>query len=507
MKPPIRKSLLLFLFLLCVEGLHAQTKIAMPATKVEFTELGKKRNKKKLKELKLKDKVRAKQAKEVSRYVKKNTDLSASELGKYKQVLSALDSSELSSFKEELMQLEELEEAKEVQSRIVQKREELNANKEEFENHRVKARESREKLKDWEKDSLNWRGVRDHMKVDSTHIPDRSALDSLARPLDKEGYLQKKEEYLSKMEVYEVTGHQVNDSTIKEAVKDTLSNTAYGVQLQKKRAEFNAKKGAIDQKLISRKQEAKSYRDTIVNMNAEKLSKNDQIKNKLKLLVEKRVQKQGLALYSGAAPTETVTTPVKQYIPKLEKFDHQKPEIPDKELAKALVESEKKKRLDDLKNSVIPDKKQDSLKQVHFYDKLTIGGYFEYIPAPERIDITPSLAYGFTRKLSFGAGYNLSLPLGKNKEGGRVDGFRTFVDYVFYRSIYLHAESEWLRQASSTEGEPIHRERNTYVGLGKQFHYKFLQSNVLVLYNFNAPSLLHSQPVSFRFGISYSLGK
>lgn len=219
------------------------------------------------------------------------------------------------------------------------------------------------------------------------------------------------------------------------------------------------------------------------------------ISNYLQKIVEEKIN----ANYDLPVPEfDSYSSSVKQYIPELEKFNFEKPTIPDEQLLDALVKKqidEKKQKLKGLLSSEEAPEEKRSLKE-----RVIIGGYLQYIPDPQGIEITPSIALKVRERWRFGLGYTASISLTSDKT--KRSALRGFVEYDLLRGYYVHLESEWMEEKSSEK--PTIDQRSTYLGLGKSVQFKSVQSNIQFLYNFDAPNAIQNQRVVVRFGINFT---
>ena len=242
-------------------------------------------------------------------------------------------------------------------------------------------------------------------------------------------------------------------------------------------------------------------KDSISRSNIDDLTANERIKSKLESVVQEEIGAQELGAYEGTGP---LVAPVKQYISGLEKFNFEKPQIPKEKLGVALMENQKQRKLDELKNGLLPNVNKSQSYETDFIRRFEIGGYFQYDPSRNRINLTPTISYCLTEKLRLGIGYNTSIALDKNDSLATAKGYRIFTDYEILGSYFLHLESEWQEQNDPNLESGKIRQRNTYLGIGRSIQYKFVRSSVLVLYNFNAPSEFQNKKFTIRLGLTIS---
>lgn len=420
-----------------------QTKIAMPAAKVNFNELGKKKNyKQKFKAERLKNKVRSEEVRKMKKVMRKHTSLPKESVNNYASLITSLDSGEFLAFKNQFNAIQDQYNIPEVDYK--NEYDKFDAEK------AAKTVLANEKYQPLKPD-------------DFPSVPDTSAFESIR------------------------SIHTIQQ----KLTKDSLD-------LNSSMNEFKSFPG-IDSSAIQLPYDLKST-DSIFNQSGKGFS-NEEMEGFLSSFVEERVALQKLETF--ASPAESMVSPVKQYIPGLEKFNYKKPEIPEEKLTEALLEQQKERKLEELKQS-IGLKSEDQTEKRKVIERFEIGGYFQYQPAPERIELTPTLAYGISRKLAAGVGYNTSIPLQKDNEATRVKGYRVFLDYTFFKSYFAHTESEWLQQKSLlTEGDSLY-ERNIFLGLGKSIKYKKIKTSVLALYNFSAPNTFQTKKFTVRMGLTFS---
>jgi len=220
----------------------------------------------------------------------------------------------------------------------------------------------------------------------------------------------------------------------------------------------------------------------------------------LESFAKQRAMKQGLLLPESRTPT----TQVKNFIPDLEKLNYEKPKISEKQLSEAILDQQKERRKEELKRSFLdtPNDSDQKQRKVNWVDRWQIGGFIEYKPEKRLIELTPTLTYGLGKKFLIGVGYSTVIPLQNDDEIEKQIAYRAFADYIFYRSFFLHLESEW-KERRQAEAATV-KEQNTYLGLGRIFTFKKISTNILWLYNLSAPNEIETRRFSVRFAINFN---
>lgn len=223
----------------------------------------------------------------------------------------------------------------------------------------------------------------------------------------------------------------------------------------------------------------------------------ERIEMRLESLVKDKIA--GESFTGLEDPIAEPRTLVQHYVPNLETFKYKKPEIPEDKLSEALLEQYKERKKQELIDQLNPaeNEKQNSSNTL---SKFSIGGFARYDATKNSIELTPVITYSPLRKINLGVGYQTNISL-SGSDSLNTTGIRTFVQYTFYQNYYLHGESEWIERSSDTEGQSK-KERNTYLGLGRNFRYKFINTSITALYNFNAPTELRSKKFTIRLGIT-----
>lgn len=161
----------------------------------------------------------------------------------------------------------------------------------------------------------------------------------------------------------------------------------------------------------------------------------------------------------------------------------------------------------------LPEKTKHSLSETPLKERLNYGGNFQFHQGkPISIDISLTISYKITKKIASGIGgtYRYSIPTTKSKFPYIVDegvyGFRTFGDYVFYKSFYVHLEYESLKKVSHSLDNDLKTGKwisGGLFGIGKEYNItKKVKGNVVFLYNIlhNSKSP-YQKPYMVRMGI------
>ena len=431
-----------FLILTTLAAL-GQTKITPPPAKIQFSELSSlKKNKNK--EFKLQDKYKQDKIKGITKILKSHTEFDKYQIDQFTTMIKGLDSASLEDFDKNLTQIasnqdERVEQYDQKYKKTKRRKDEANVQKDKVKN--IKEQKRRYK---------------------------RAVRDSLGTKIDTKDILL-------------------------EVGKDTLSS--YASEALDYDLDFDSLSSySLDSLLYSG-----NLYDSILLDTAGYLPAQSEVEKFLDAFAKKEAKRNGLFLPEDNTPT----TQVKNYIPELEKFNYVKPEIPPEKLSKALIEQQKERRADELKKSItgqFDSEEEASIKQ-SFVQRWRIGGYIEYKANVKVLELTPTLAYGLNEKFTVGVGYSTSIPFGDENTVNRQVAYRTFLDYLFYRSFYLHIESEWKEQ--QREEMPAVNERSTYLGIGRNIRYKKISTSVLALYNFNAPNKIETRRFSVRFAINF----
>lgn len=470
----------------------AQTKIAPPPVKLDFGDLSKKGNKDLMRRKKLSERVRSGKVSEIKKYLKKNTDLSKEQLEKYVVTFSGLDTTELVSFKSDLQKI------KEEQQEIASRKEKYDENTKAT---RVMLTDTKEQV---HRDSLQNRIVTNvrtlnlpadslgfHANtsdLDSTYLKDLAA-DELdlqkKRVAKKHNELEGLPEDMSTLDTTIV--YRGKERALSELDKET------GLPFS------NIPMSQLSSDSLSAIELAKA-----ANVDSSYFDVDELINVKLKGYMEKFVsEKVSLQQFESMIPLgEEITSSVKHYIPDLEELNYSKPKIPTEKLKSAMVLMQKERKKEEIKD-LLKFKNEDTSQEKKLTDRFEIGGFLEFKPQLKRIELTPSLSFGLNKVFSLGLGYQTVIRLSKSDSASTSTAFRSFIDFKFYKSYFLHSELEWAETKANSEAAP-QNERNFYLGLGKSFRYKFIKTSVLALYNFNAPSNLRTKPFTIRFEINFS---
>src|SRR5690606_12454809 len=123
---------------------------------------------------------------------------------------------------------------------------------------------------------------------------------------------------------------------------------------------------------------------------------------------------------------------VQQYIPSLEKFNYEKPQIPQDKLDEALVQHYKERKLQEFKDGLsIKEAEEYGQKDQDILSRFSIGGYMRYDAAKNSIELTPTLNYSITRMLLLGGGYQTNISL-NGSDSLNTRGVRVFAEYIFH---------------------------------------------------------------------------
>ena len=456
----------------------AQTRIAPPAAKINLVEVGQ-MNKANVKKFKQLDRFKSKKARVVSRQLKKHTGFSKEQIDGYTIMVKGLDSMALEDFQRELDNVIAQQESGYAQDYARVKRE-----KERIEELEQEKSRQWEATRSAEFDAASLRtetpGLR---KVVWTSVTDSATFlmnERLGTPF-------------------------AMDSTKKVTMDSSAIMAAIAEQ-----GKFN-----IDSSYLTKGQTFLKQAESLENqLRGDRIGipatpadsvVMERVENGVESFLQSFAQSQVELQELGLTSIETPQAPsVQHFIPELEKFDYVKPKIPDEELTKALLEQEKQKKKDQLKAAVVPKLQKGDVeeREVSWIERLKIGGFVEYRPESELIEVTPTLAYGVMDKLLFGVGYSTVILLKKSSEIDRQIAYRTYLDYLLIKSFFLHLESEWKSQ-ERPEMATL-RERSTLLGIGREFGYKSFSTSVLGLFNFNAPNTIDTRRFSVRFALNFN---
>lgn len=202
-----------------------------------------------------------------------------------------------------------------------------------------------------------------------------------------------------------------------------------------------------------------------------------------------------------------------------------------KEASKYLAEHQKElgeaqKQLTKLKKkySSVPNSndlstatKRNSLKGKPFKERMVIGGNFQLVSTePLIVDISPVLGYKIDKRftIAVGATYRARLteyPKNRIPPTGKDDltyGYRTFVDYTFWKGFYAHGEYERMSKEFEISPQTDLYARKwveaAMLGLGRSYTInQKVKGGVVLMYNFlqNNNEKIYTSPWVFRFGI------
>ncbi|MEQ9426861.1 MAG: hypothetical protein RJQ09_20730 [Cyclobacteriaceae bacterium] len=182
--------------------------------------------------------------------------------------------------------------------------------------------------------------------------------------------------------------------------------------------------------------------------------------------------------------------------------------------AKTSLEVIKKKRSFKDFLDYFVDQETELLKEKKMKERISIGGYLSLQRGkPNLLDLSPTIAYRATGKVTVGLGGIYRKSFGKKKQfanslSENVVGYKGFVDYLFIMGLYFHMEFESLRTNVRTTDDNMRKEwvDGYLFGLGRDFRvYNFLAGSAQILYNFNYQSgkTPYASPWQFRFGFKY----
>ena len=164
--------------------------------------------------------------------------------------------------------------------------------------------------------------------------------------------------------------------------------------------------------------------------------------------------------------------------------------------------------------------KRSSLQGTPFGERLVYGGNVQINRTPSlAVDLSPQLAYRWSKRISTGVGGTYWLTLSKDYKSISTDNAtyrgRAFAEYGVFRGFLLHGEYERMSQVRPAVNQDVPRrtgQTSLLAGIGKTYrigghrghgrrgHGRW-QGSVLVLYNFrHRQQDLHYRPWIFRFG-------
>ncbi|MEM0941024.1 MAG: hypothetical protein AAF600_11360 [Bacteroidota bacterium] len=461
----MRLLIIIILIIISVSGI-AQTWISPPLAKINLAELSEIDPEKK-KNLKLKDRFKDKKTRSIEKKLKKYTGFEKRKIRKYKVMFRSLDSLEMEQLEEDL-------------ERII-------------ENQNQRNKIVNTSIKEEKKRARKWKQVKTEYIEDSTSLKSDQfrarkttaniqLFDTLSSLFGKE--------YELKLDDQKIVLDSSAFDSISMAKQKPIIDSSYLVGNPAPKLDLDT--GLVNYSHITKKS---PLNDTLQEENL-----ND-VEIFMESFIQKRIKNQDLSVLT----VEDQTPTIQQFIPELEKFDYQKPNIPKEKITKAIIRQEKEKQKDQLKDALLPkfQNDEDVNRTIDWANKWKIGGYVEYKPENDIIEMTPTLAYGINEKLSLGIGYTTTILLKKDQEIDRQNAYRTYLDYALIHSFFLHIESEWKEQKKLEQATV--KERSTLFGLGRTFTYKAISTSVLGLFNFNAPNAIDTRKFSLRFAINFNL--
>ncbi len=441
-----RKPILITFFVLLVYCLSAQTKLAVPSTTVQFSDLGTKTRKGKLKEFRKYNSLKKRKVRGLKRTIKKNTNLDKERLQQYGLVFEGLDTTSINQLQHSVNQLAEPQMM-------------VNLSDENFA---------------WEELKSNY-PINQQVNARSSEILDG-----------------KKESILSEGKT-EIPDHVKLDSTYGSIGNSSINPDKYQIEKEHLAKSFRKNGLGVDSTFVAP--------DTLLVFPTDSLVAS-RIENHLESFVDKQVASQSIFESFDETPADP-RNQVKQYIPNLEKFNYEKPTIPKEKLDDAVVQQYKERKVDELKKELAINDSEEFESRQTGLSRFEIGGYARYDASRESIELTPTITYSLNKRINLGLGYQTNISL-TGSDSLNTKGIRAFTEYIFLDTYFVHLESEWIKRTALSEPESALKERNTYVGIGKLFQYKFFRTSVMALYNFNAPSQLRTKKFSVRIGLSIS---
>ena len=165
------------------------------------------------------------------------------------------------------------------------------------------------------------------------------------------------------------------------------------------------------------------------------------------------------------------------------------------------------------------DQQQESVKDKPLRKRFSLGGYLQYQRGkPDLLDVSPTIDYQVTGRITTGFGLTYRQALGKEPANSNqsqriaedVFGYRNYLEYDFLWGIYFHGEFESLKTKIPNQvGDGFRRERvNSFLfGIGKDFKItKGIRGSSQILYNFSHDPgrTPYPKPWQFRFGFKYN---
>lgn len=201
----------------------------------------------------------------------------------------------------------------------------------------------------------------------------------------------------------------------------------------------------------------------------------------------------------GAGPAQ-----MQPYITKFETIKNRKPEKVDaKAMGEGMAEAKAKQKVNEKKNWVknLVNKENAEFKEKTTFQRFQIGGYVQYFFYPQGLDLAPTLGFQLTSRMTMGVGYNKRINF-DNPDSLNTVGKRVFLQHDIVGTIFLHAESEWLKQSMGEPGMAAIVERNTLLGIGTKMKMGRFDGSLVALYNLNPEATIQGNRFSIRYGIN-----
>lgn len=160
-------------------------------------------------------------------------------------------------------------------------------------------------------------------------------------------------------------------------------------------------------------------------------------------------------------------------------------------------------------------KKQNPMKDKTLGERLVLGGNFQLHPGEEvSLDISPTLAYRWTKMLRLGLGGTYRTTFDEKErfflsDENEVFGYRGFAEHEVYKGFFAHVEYERLQSGNRSAQKSAIGDENgdawqnsALAGLGKSYKIRNkIKGHVMLLYNFLYDEhSLYDNPWNVRFG-------
>ena len=484
---PFTLFTLLILLNLSPHQSHAQTKVNLPPPRIDLSKLTKKDLKANSKQFKQLDQTKKKRIKQIRKTLNQHSSLDKQALHDYLQSIQDLDTTELKHFQDRLSAV----------TSTTYDTTTLNPYRTIQTNKKAHYQSYKDQITKSVKDPLD--AIRTLNPKDTTRIPSQwlpynpdtltsyhqNQLPALVPSHLDTTYLQYADTtYLKNLHS---THQQYIDTTYLEQI-----NSTYSQRLDTSHLKTLYDTLATDYQALADTMQLDS---TLVNQ--------ERVAQFLKNYMNQRIAAQDLNLPEQSLPS----TEVKNFIPSLEDFSYEKPQIPTDKLSEAVIEQKLAREKEELAQSIL--KKKESLQGDEIEEKKQsglegwkLGGFIQVNNTLNALELSPTLAYGIGEKLDIGIGYSTVIPIRDTPAMDRQTGYRFFTDYIFYRNFFLHAEWALLQQ-KPTEG-PTLNENNLYLGLGRIIHYKRFSVSIMGLYNLSAPNQIEARTFSMRLQFNYA---